>query len=90
MLFGERAFNRARIGLVLRDAGTVPVSRKEMKMRLIGMLDSPFVRRVAIAAQLLELPFEHDALSVFSTFEQFREVNPVVKAPRSCATTTRC
>ena len=50
-------------------------------MRLIGMLDSPFVRRVAIAAQLLELPFEHDPLSVFSTFEQFRLVNPVVKAP---------
>ncbi len=50
-------------------------------MRLIGMLDSPFVRRVAIAAQLLEIPFEHDPLSVFSTFEQFRAVNPVVKAP---------
>jgi glutathione S-transferase len=50
-------------------------------MRLIGMLDSPYVRRVAVALQLLELPFEHDALSVFSTFEQFRRVNPVVKAP---------
>ena len=50
-------------------------------MRLIGMLDSPYVRRVAIALRLLDLPFEHDPLSVFSTFEQFRRVNPVVKAP---------
>ena len=50
-------------------------------MRLIGMLDSPYVRRVAIAMQLLEIPFEHDPLSVFSTYEQFRHVNPVVKAP---------
>lgn len=50
-------------------------------MRLIGMLDSPYVRRVAISLQLLELPFEHDPLSVFSTFEQFSRINPVVKAP---------
>ena len=50
-------------------------------MRLIGMLDSPYVRRVAIALRLLEIPFEHDPLSVFSTFDQFSRVNPVVKAP---------
>ena len=50
-------------------------------MRLIGMLDSPYVRRTAIALRLLELPFEHEPLSVFSTFEQFSRINPVVKAP---------
>ena len=50
-------------------------------MRLIGMLDSPYVRRTAIALQLLGIPFEHDPLSVFSTFEQFSRINPVVKAP---------
>ncbi len=50
-------------------------------MRLIGMLDSPYVRRTAIALRLLEIPFEHDPLSVFSTFEQFGRINPVVKAP---------
>ncbi len=50
-------------------------------MRLIGMLDSPYVRRTAIAAQLLGIPFEHDPLSVFSTYEQFSRINPVVKAP---------
>lgn len=50
-------------------------------MQLIGMLDSPYVRRVAISLQLLGLRFEHRALSVFSTFEQFQQINPVVKAP---------
>jgi glutathione S-transferase len=50
-------------------------------MQLIGMLDSPYVRRVAISLQLLGLGFEHRSISVFSTFEQFREINPVVKAP---------
>jgi glutathione S-transferase len=50
-------------------------------MKLIGMLDSPYVRRVAVSLQLLGLRFEHQSLSVFSTFEQFRQINPVVKAP---------
>ncbi len=50
-------------------------------MQLIGMLDSPYVRRVAISLQLLGLPFSHRSLSVFSTFTQFQEINPVVKAP---------
>jgi glutathione S-transferase len=50
-------------------------------MVLIGMLDSPFVRRVAVSLKLMGLPFEHRALSVFRTFEQFRAINPVVKAP---------
>ena len=50
-------------------------------MRLIGMLDSPFVRRVAISLDFLGVPFEHEAVSVFSTFEKFRSINPVVKAP---------
>ena len=50
-------------------------------MRLIGMLDSPYVRRTAIALRLLGIPFEHDPLSVFRTFDQFSRINPVVKAP---------
>ncbi len=50
-------------------------------MQLIGMLDSPYVRRVAVSLQLLGLQFEHRSISVFSTFERFREINPVVKAP---------
>jgi glutathione S-transferase len=50
-------------------------------MQLIGMLDSPYVRRTAISLDLLGLPFEHKAVSVFSTFAQFQSINPVVKAP---------
>jgi glutathione S-transferase len=50
-------------------------------MQLIGMLDSPYVRRVAVSLQLLGLPFEHRSISVFRTFDQFRAINPVVKAP---------
>ena len=38
-------------------------------MQLIGMLDSPYVRRVAISLQLLGLPFEHRSISVFRTFD---------------------
>jgi glutathione S-transferase len=50
-------------------------------MKLIGMLDSPYVRRVAICLKLLELEFEHRPVSVFRDFEEFRQLNPVVKAP---------
>jgi len=50
-------------------------------MQLIGMLDSPYVRRVAISLQLLGLRFTHQPLSVFRTFAQFQQINPVVKAP---------
>lgn len=50
-------------------------------MKLIGMLDSPYVRRVAISLLRLGLPFEHEPLSVFRTYEAFSRINPVVKAP---------
>lgn len=50
-------------------------------MKLIGMLDSPYVRRVAVSLQLLDLPFEHQSLSVFRGFDEFGHTNPVVKAP---------
>jgi glutathione S-transferase len=50
-------------------------------MQLIGMLDSPYVRRVAISLAVLGLPFEHRSVSVFRQFDEFAKVNPVVKAP---------
>ncbi|MBL8488576.1 MAG: glutathione S-transferase [Rhodocyclaceae bacterium] len=50
-------------------------------MKLIGMLDSPYVRRTAISLHTLGIPFVHEAVSVFSTFERFQAINPVVKAP---------
>jgi glutathione S-transferase len=50
-------------------------------MQLIGMLDSPYVRRVAISLAVLGLPFEHHSVSVFRHFDEFAKINPVVKAP---------
>lgn len=50
-------------------------------MQLVGMLDSPYVRRVAISMKLMGIGFEHRPVSVFRHLDAFREVNPVVKAP---------
>jgi glutathione S-transferase len=50
-------------------------------MQLIGMMDSPYVRRVAISLAFLGLPFEHRSVSVFRQFDAFSKINPVVKAP---------
>ena len=50
-------------------------------MKLIGMLDSPYVRRVAVSMKLMGLPFEHESISVFRTYDRFKAINPVVKAP---------
>ena len=45
------------------------------------MLDSPYVRRVAISLHCLGLPFEHRSISVFRAYDEFAAINPVVKAP---------
>jgi len=50
-------------------------------MLLVGMLDSPYVRRAAIMGTLLEVPFEHRSVSVFRHMEEFRAINPLIKAP---------
>jgi glutathione S-transferase len=50
-------------------------------MLLIGMFDSPFVRRVAITMKLLDLPFEHANWSVGRDFERIREYNPLGRVP---------
>jgi glutathione S-transferase len=50
-------------------------------MILIGMLDSPFVRRVAVSLRLLEVPFEHRNWSVHRDFELIRQFNPLGRVP---------
>ncbi|MBT8077201.1 MAG: glutathione S-transferase family protein [Gammaproteobacteria bacterium] len=50
-------------------------------MQLVGMLDSPYVRRVAITAQFLGIPYEHNPLSIFKSYDEFRKLNPLVKVP---------
>jgi glutathione S-transferase len=50
-------------------------------MLLIGMFDSPFVRRVAISMKLLGVDFEHANWSVGKDFERIREYNPLGRVP---------
>jgi glutathione S-transferase len=50
-------------------------------MLLIGMFDSPFVRRVAVTLKLLEMPFEHANWSVGRDFDRIREFNPLGRVP---------
>ncbi|RBP09171.1 glutathione S-transferase [Roseiarcus fermentans] len=50
-------------------------------MQLIGMLDSPYVRRVAVALIAAGVPFEHKPISLFRHIDQFSAINPLLKAP---------
>jgi glutathione S-transferase len=50
-------------------------------MILIGMFDSPFVRRVAVSLKLLDVPFEHKNWSVGKDFELIRQFNPLGRVP---------
>lgn len=50
-------------------------------MILIGMFDSPYVRRVAISLRLLGWRFEHRNWSVGSDFDQIRRYNPLGRVP---------
>jgi glutathione S-transferase len=50
-------------------------------MQLIGYLDSPYVRRVAITMQCLGIPCEHRELSIWRDYEEFRGISPLVKVP---------
>jgi glutathione S-transferase len=48
---------------------------------LIGMLDSPFVRRVAVSMRLLDLSYEHASWSVGKDFDRIRAYNPLGRVP---------
>lgn len=50
-------------------------------MKLIGLYDSPYVRRVAVTMRLYGLEFEHVALSVFRNQDEMRKINPLLKVP---------
>ena len=50
-------------------------------MQLIGMFDSPFVRRVAVSMRLLDMAFEHRNWSVGKDFDRIREFNPLGRVP---------
>jgi glutathione S-transferase len=48
---------------------------------LIGMLDSPFVRRVAISMRVHGLNYEHGNWSVGRDFERIRQYSPLGRVP---------
>jgi glutathione S-transferase len=50
-------------------------------MKLIGLFDSPYVRRVAVSMRLYGFEFEHVALSVFRHQDEMRKINPLLKVP---------
>ena len=50
-------------------------------MELIGNYLSPFVRRVAVSLNALEIPFDFQPLCVFKEPEKVRAHNPVVRIP---------
>jgi glutathione S-transferase len=50
-------------------------------MFLIGQYDSPFVRRVAIALRLYDLPFEHKPWSTFGDADKIAPYNPLRRVP---------
>lgn len=50
-------------------------------MMLIGMFDSPFVRRVAVSMKCLGIPFEHANWSVGKDFDRIRRHSPLGRVP---------
>src|ERR1700722_11842609 len=50
-------------------------------MILIGQYDSPFVRRVAIALRLYDMPFEHRPWSTFGDGDRIAPFNPLRRVP---------
>ncbi len=48
---------------------------------LIGMFDSPFVRRVAVSMDLLAMTFAHRNWSVGKDFDRIREYSPLGRVP---------
>ena len=50
-------------------------------MQLIGMLDSPYVRRVAVTLLTAGAAFQHRPISLFRHIDEFSKINPLLKAP---------
>jgi glutathione S-transferase len=50
-------------------------------MILIGQYDSPFVRRVAVALALYQMPYEHRPWSVWANASEIARFNPLRRVP---------
>ena len=56
-------------------------SKKPAQHQLLGLYDSPFVRRVAVTLVHYGIPFEHLSLSVFRHMDAMQPLNPLYKVP---------
>lgn len=50
-------------------------------MKLVGMFDSPYVRRIAISLRLLDLSFEHASWSIGKDAARIAPLNPLGQVP---------
>ncbi|HIF10614.1 MAG TPA: glutathione S-transferase family protein, partial [Sneathiellales bacterium] len=50
-------------------------------MILVGQMDSPFVRRVAVTMNMYAMAFSREILSVYADAEDVRKINPLGKVP---------
>jgi glutathione S-transferase len=50
-------------------------------MILVGQLDSPFLRRVAVTMNYYGVAFERRSLSVFANFADVKNINPLGRVP---------
>ena len=82
----SRASPGARVNYILLQ----DVSHVEAPLELIGTTFSPFVRRVAVSLNALEIPFDFQPLYVFKEPEKVRAHNPVVRIPTLLWRTAMC
>ncbi len=62
-------------------APNIMMTNVDTPIELIGMMDSPFVRRVAIALTHYEIPFQIQPLSVYLDVEHLATTNPMLTVP---------
>jgi len=60
-------------------SNAAPPRAQEVSMQLIGMLDSPYVRRVVIALIVAKAPFKHRPISLFRHIDEFSKNQPASK-----------
>ncbi len=70
--------------------GTLPEIPGLQPLILVGMFDSPFVRRVAVSLRVLDIAFEHRNLSVGKDQAQIRALNPLGRVPVLVLPTGEC
>lgn len=72
---------RTSLQLLVVRAKSLSLLQRDPHMQLIGLFDSPFVRRVAISLRLTGQTFHHLNWSVGRDFARIRDFNPLGRVP---------